>query len=187
MGVKKIFQTLEDRNNPDEVESQGPFICTNNPWLGKGYYFWDTFLDLAHWWGKQVHSGNYIICQTFIEDNSEYILDLVGNTQHLIEFKEYADVLKQTYNTKGPITVPFIIEHMKKMTDFHYKAIRANPINSTSGDEYFNSQKLRFIKKNPAYLELIPPIQICVINKGILGKNRFRIIYPETYCEGYTI
>ena len=29
MGVKKIFQTLEDRNNPDEVESQGPFICTN--------------------------------------------------------------------------------------------------------------------------------------------------------------
>ena len=31
MGVKKIFQTLEDRNNPDEVESQGPFICTNNP------------------------------------------------------------------------------------------------------------------------------------------------------------
>lgn len=23
MGVKKIFQTLEDRNNPDEVESQG--------------------------------------------------------------------------------------------------------------------------------------------------------------------
>ena len=47
MGVKKIFQTLEDRNNPDEVESQGPFICTNNPWLGKGYYFWDTFLDLA--------------------------------------------------------------------------------------------------------------------------------------------
>ena len=48
MGVKKIFQTLEDRNNPDEVESQGPFICTNNPWLGKGYYFWDTFLDLAH-------------------------------------------------------------------------------------------------------------------------------------------
>ena len=92
MGVKKIFQTLEDRNNPDEVESQGPFICTNNPWLGKGYYFWDTFLDLAHWWGKQVHSGNYIICQTFIEDNSEYILDLVGNTQHLIEFIGFARI-----------------------------------------------------------------------------------------------
>ena len=54
MGVKKIFQTLEDRNNPDEVESQGPFICTNNPWLGKGYYFWDTFLDLAHWWGTKA-------------------------------------------------------------------------------------------------------------------------------------
>ena len=28
MGVKKIFQTLEDRNNPDEVESQGPFDIT---------------------------------------------------------------------------------------------------------------------------------------------------------------
>lgn len=109
MGVKKLFQTLEERNNPDEVESQGPFLCTNNPWLGKGYYFWDTFLDLAHWWGKQVHNGNYIICQTSVEDNSEDILDLVGNTQHLIEFKEYADILKQTYATKGPITVPLLL------------------------------------------------------------------------------
>ena len=38
-----IYQTVEDRGNPDYVEQHGPFICTNkNAWLGEGYYFWDT-------------------------------------------------------------------------------------------------------------------------------------------------
>lgn len=35
-----IYQTVEDRENPDYVEQHGPFICTNkNAWLGEGYYF----------------------------------------------------------------------------------------------------------------------------------------------------
>lgn len=43
-----LYQTVEDRNNPDDVEQHGPFLCTNKmAWLGHGYYFWDTFINLA--------------------------------------------------------------------------------------------------------------------------------------------
>jgi len=38
---KIIYQTLEDRGNPDEIERNGPFSCNwNNSWLGTGCYFW---------------------------------------------------------------------------------------------------------------------------------------------------
>ena len=186
MGLKKLFQTLEDRNNPDEVEKQGPFKCTKNPWLGNGYYFWDSFIELAHWWGKQGYKNNYIICQSSYDNNPEMIFDLVGNTEQLIEFKQYVKVLKETYKNKY-ITVSFVIEYMKKHHDFQYKAIRANPINSTNRDEYLKSQRLRFSQKNVSYIELTPPLQICIINKSYIGDKNFKIIYPETYCNEYAI
>lgn len=54
MRLVTIYQTLEDRGNYKEVEDHGPYFCaahdengqlkkgTKEPWLGEGYYFWDT-------------------------------------------------------------------------------------------------------------------------------------------------
>ena len=37
------YHTVEDRDNPDEIEADGPFKCTRgDAWLGPGYYFWDS-------------------------------------------------------------------------------------------------------------------------------------------------
>lgn len=186
MKQKKLFQTLEDRNNPDEVESKGPFKCTKKPWLGEGYYFWDTFIDLAHWWGKIGYNYNYIICQSYCDNNPEMIFDLAGNTEQLIEFNQYVKVLKETYKNKF-ISVSFVIEHMKKLPGFQYKAIRANPVYSTSQDKYLKSQRLKFIQNHISYLELIPPFQICIIDKKYIGEGNYKIVYPETYCNEYSI
>ena len=42
MKLRKAYQTLENRSNPDQIEEQGPFLCRHkNAWLGEGYYFWD--------------------------------------------------------------------------------------------------------------------------------------------------
>lgn len=185
MGLR-LFQTVEDRDNPDEIECQGPFKCIKNPWLGVGYYFWDTFIELAHWWGKQGYNKNYVICETFYDNNPDDIFDLVGNTAHLMELKNYVDILKSTYKKKF-ISVGFVIEHMKKFSSFQYKAIRANAINSASRDEYLKSQRLKFTQNNISYLELIPPFQICIIDKKYIGEGNYKIVYPETYCNEYAI
>ena len=186
MKQKKLFQTLEDRDNPDEIESKGPFKCTKNPWLGEGYYFWDTFIDLAHWWGKQGYNCNYIICQSSCDYDPEMIFDLAGNTEQITDFKQYVEILKNTYKNEF-ISVSFVIEHMKKHSSFQYKAIRANPIHSTGQDTYLKSQRLKFTQKSISYLELIPPFQICIIDKKYIGKDNYKIIYPETYCNEYAI
>jgi len=69
--TRKIYQTLEDRNNPDVVENQGPFLCNRKDvWLGIGYYFWDSFIENAHWWGKEgARYKNYFICESSFELN----------------------------------------------------------------------------------------------------------------------
>lgn len=51
MKTTEIYQTLEDRQNYEEVEQHGPYFCSvtypngirkkgsKQPWLGSGYYF----------------------------------------------------------------------------------------------------------------------------------------------------
>lgn len=58
--LSPIFQTLEDRDNPDKVEQHGPYQSEMSHWLGKGYYFWDRNITRAHWWGRKAkfHKDN---------------------------------------------------------------------------------------------------------------------------------
>lgn len=187
MKRKTIFQTLENRENPDDIENQGPFLCTRKPWLGKGYYFGDTFIELAHWWGRQGYDGNYVICQSQIDYNPEDIFDLVGDTEQISEFRNYVKILKECY--KGEfLTVGFVIEHMKRtMKSFTYSVILANPIDTVKCDSELKALRLPFVFHNSAYLDMVPPIQLCIIDKKYIGKNNFRIIHPVEYCKDYVV
>lgn len=54
MDRRTLFQAVKDLDNPDEIEQNGPFKCRReDAWLGEGYYFWDSFVELAHWWGRE--------------------------------------------------------------------------------------------------------------------------------------
>lgn len=71
MRLVTIYQTLEDRGNYKEVEDHGPYFCaahdengqlkkgTKEPWLGEGYYFWDTRKTDAQWWGKVIYESHF--------------------------------------------------------------------------------------------------------------------------------
>ena len=55
MKPRKAYQTLENRNNPDKIEEQGPFLCSHkNAWLGKGYYFGILLLKMHIGGDKKV-------------------------------------------------------------------------------------------------------------------------------------
>lgn len=105
-----IYQTVEDRENPDYVEQHGPFICTNkNAWLGEGYYFWDTIIELAHWWGNLCYKDSgYIICQSACDDKLEKVFDLVGRPEHLIEMKRCSEIITKKWH-KSTVYVPEIM------------------------------------------------------------------------------
>jgi len=60
-------QTIEDQNNVDEVEKNGPIKAVFKPYLGDGYYYWDNNIKAAHWWGSNNYGGNYMICESKLE------------------------------------------------------------------------------------------------------------------------
>lgn len=187
MSKKTIFQTLADRGNPQEIIENGPYRCTKSPWLGEGYYFWDTFIELAHWWGEQGYHGKYVITKMDIGFNPDEILDLVGNTEQIQMFYDYASLLSKTLATTE-ITVGQVIEHMKAHTSFPYKAIRVEGRRSLG---YFSfpylKHQLVFKLYNKPYADFLPAIQICFVDKSILDKYQLSIVYPDFYMDNYSI
>ena len=182
MKLRKAYQTLENRSNPDQIEEQGPFLCRHkNAWLGEGYYFWDSFIKNAHWWGQKgaCYKNGYIICESTFELDEDKCFNLVDNPEHLklFEITKKALIEQQIHN----LIVPRVIKFLKQRKNFKYEAIRANGINSK------NESRTPFVIKGHQYLESFPAIQICFFSKKSLNRRGFKIIYPEEYVQGYVV
>lgn len=113
MKLTKIYQTLEHRNNNKEIEIHGPYFCSlfyknkkiktgaKTPWLGEGYYFWDTRLENAKWWGETIYkSKGYVICQTLYDAHSPLLYDLLGDLKSFDEFVSLAEEIKKKNKKK---------------------------------------------------------------------------------------
>ena len=182
MEEKKLYHTLENRNNAEEILMNGPFLCNDkDSWLGDGYYFWDTFIENAHWWGRNRLKCNngYIICQAICDFDENNCLDLVGNTKHIEMFsKSYAFLVKKGIASKKT-TVKTIIDFLRKNnSEFKFEAIRINGLGSKSINSRF-SLTLNFVEnRHHHYFDLKPPYQICLFDKRSLNLRNFKIIFP---------
>lgn len=182
----RIYQTLHDKDNPEEVEKEGPFLCDRpNAWLGLGYYFWDTHISLAHWWGESANEGNYIIAQAYIKLDQR-CWDLQGNGAHQKEFYESAQQIAESGLKKfEEIKVWQVVEYLRKHTSFNYEGIRALGSNSI-GFGYKTYWRRMFFydrtnSKSQPYLDLLPPVQICLFKKMALSLHSYYIVYPDKY------
>lgn len=164
------YHTVEDQENADYIEKFAPFLCKrNDAWLGTGYYFWDSNIDWAHDWGRNYEE--YVICAAEISLDSS-IFDLYGVVNHQEIFKKAYIALKE--RVKGEVTVPQVINAMKRLGSFKYNGIRAYHIPKPAQTVKYNS------KKNDE-LFLNQRVQICLINKNNLLSQTFRIVFPEKY------
>lgn len=134
------YHTLEDRDNADEVEANGPFICTRKTaWLGDGYYFWDSDLELAHEWGRigyQLRGKQYLICQGEILCD-DFIFDLVGDVLHQKEFLAMMDLLLEQLPDNAEVRMVDVLDFLRSNEVFPYNAIRA-------ADNYSKSREVKF-------------------------------------------
>lgn len=168
-----IYQTLEDRDNDEEVQEHGPYWCDlyeadgkkkkgiKEPWLGAGYYFWDTLIENAHWWGRTIYpKKGYIVCQSQYDSHSPHLFDLVGNVSHYREFVDCVAVMES--NGKGQKrSFPQVLAYLKQHADFRYKAIRArpHPLKFVSANIYFPGGQME--------LEKLDKVQICFFDKSL--------------------
>lgn len=191
MSVKTIYQTLEDRNTDlDQLELHGPYLCNwNNSWLGDGYYFWDTFIENAHWWGKEVrmYPNGYIICEAKCNYDVDKCLDLVGNTEQLLMLKNSYELLKKKGMTKKTTTVRRLLNHLiRDIKVIDIEAVRAAGVRSKNEFSDYTIKLLFEIDKK-SYLDFTPPIQICFFRKKSLNLRDYRIIFPEKYDRNYVV
>lgn len=193
MGIRKAYQTLEERDT-HLIEINGPFPCIHkNAWLGRGYYFWDSFIENAHWWGVEgACYRNYVICESSFDLDETKCFNLVDNPEHLKKFNDTRRLLtEQGLYIKDKTTVARVIEYIKNTLNvFQYEAIRVFGINSISFNSTFSNRTI-FIykegKKSFQYLDSTPAIQICFYTKTSLNLNGFKIIYPAEYSDEYLV
>lgn len=159
MMESKIFQTVANLGNSEELEHLGPIYCKNNPWLGNGFYFWDGLLSNAKWWGRTHYQNNYMIFSSSYQLGSPKLFDLVGNPEHIKFFYDFSLRLKKKLGRRT-IKVVTVIEYLKREGLFPFLAVRAEGRNVngvTNAQLYFDDQGLY-------YLQPVPKIQICVID-----------------------
>ena len=169
------YQTLEDKDNNDEIETDGPFPCNRgNAWLGFGCYFWDSNIFWAHDWGKKSYESRrlkYVIgrCEITLGDSC---YDLVGSVAHLLDFEQVFEVLKESPKFKGKtLIVANVIEYLKRKDIFKFKSIRAADVPN-------NTKKASFGGKWGESMVVNPRVQICVIEVQDIILPPFKVIYP---------
>lgn len=189
MQETKIYQTIQDKENPDEIERQGPFLCNwKNSWLGDGYYFWDTFIENAHWWGEVHCNNSYMICEAKIDWDNQNCFDLVGNTQHLLDFDKSIKFMKKKRLLKNDTTVSRVLKFMQNQNLFlNYCAIRAFGINSKGKDYTPNYRVVFEPEKKFQYLPYKPEIQFCLLKLDPLKFREYRVIFPDIYNPDYAV
>ncbi len=185
--LKTLYQTLEDKGNPKEIHSDGPFPCNwENSWLGDGYYFWDTFIENAHWWGKEArgYEAGYIVCEATCDYTDQKCCDLVGNTNHIMLFSESYRNLKELGLTHKVPTVKRLIQFLKDdLKIFKFEAIRVNGVNSKALKSDYHLSLNFEESKNYHFLDLKPTIQICLYKKESLNLRNYCIVYPKSYTN----
>ena len=174
-----IYQTLEDRGNYDEIECHGPYYCslydsngrlkngTQEPWLGEGYYFWDTRIEDAIWWGRTIYNAHYkgyVVCSTCYDQHSPLLFDMMGSIALCEEFGLCAKIVRENCSIKK-VTFPLVLEYMKKQDRFTYKAIRVMPY-----PEKQNLKNCILFPGKKAKFEFPNKIQICFFDKTLLNQ-----------------
>lgn len=182
---KIVYQTLEDRDNLDKIEQDGPFLCgRNGAWLGTGYYFWESFIENAKWWGENSYKvKGYVITQAHYTNDENECYNLIDNREHLQKLNEAIRLMEeQGLYIQKKTTVSRVIEFLRSLNIFHYNATRAKADNCKSPSSEFSITTI-FNQRFPSiYLDSLPAIQVCFYKKEIpLVLSEYKIVFPEKY------
>lgn len=168
MILSPLYQAKEKRENSSE---NIPILSTQNTWLGEGYYFWDGFIELPHWWGMVHYDNNYVINEASVEVNPSEYLDLVGDTSAMRKFISAYKLLQQEFPEEN-ITVKAVIALMKQSGIYSFRVVRARTEHKIPG-----SEKIRFAIPDKSYMVSIPAIQLCVTDNDLI--KSYKIIFQS--------
>lgn len=156
------FHTCKNENTEEYILQNAPFHSNKGvpQWLGQGYYLWTDSDHFAHEWGYLPPRNNKyaIIKFNFMLDNDKEFLDLVGNVDDQIAFKNLVDLYRNHLNDEiekskdkskrkiareqlSNLCVSTVIHFFQKRKVFTYKAVKAQDLDSNQ------TKSLAFVKR----------------------------------------
>lgn len=170
MRSRHLYQSVEDRGR---VEYTPIFCEAKDAWLGKGYYFWDSEIKDAHWWGQEHYNGFYVICQSKYDYDSLEYFDLLGNTDHRKYLFTFAEALINRYRKQYSVAETLeLLKLIDKSFLQNYKAVRALPESLET-----KVRRLYFDKNEKYFISNRTRIQMCVIDLGFLLEGEYVSVY----------
>lgn len=177
--LSPLYQTVKDKGSHEMIERSGPIYGRENTWLGKGYYFWDGAIELAHWWGSKHCHGSYVICEATADFDQKEYFDLVGNSADLKLFRDILNALRKKHSFQD-ITVSAVLNEMRKHTSFPYRVIRARSEHYIPGGD-----RIKFVENDGQVMITLPAIQVCFSDAKYI-KN-YHVIFPKIIEKGEVV
>lgn len=134
--------------------------CTNDAWLGVGYYFWESFIENAYSWGNSHYLNDgrsYQILKSEYDEHSDECLDLVDNVERIKEFNAACHDVETEAGEKAKYFYTRISLLRKYAPVYYakYSCIRLLPMGGIADG------RLLFSDRSKAFYAPYPPIQIC--------------------------
>jgi len=187
MARKVLYQTVKDKGNPKEIKENGPILCSNDDaWLGHGYYFWDTFEDLGHWWGQYKLRVPYMLWKALCDFDTKSCLDLHGEPEHLALFISMIKLVKDQNIEDDPenTTVSDVLYYIRNVVGInHFTSVRVSGELSIGAKNLTYNLKLPFEIGKNQFLNLLPPIQLCIYDLEAMNFREHDLIYPDHYMD----
>lgn len=175
--------TCSNKNGETYILKNAPFKSEFNkesgkiPFLGGGYYLWDTNLAAAHFWGKHHYKENYSIYECVLNIEDDKFLDLVGSRKDMIMLGELISRF-ESYFEDEDICLGEILEFLKKINIlspgiFDIDVVRA--IDSSKGKK--DTDILYFNRDKKHYIDLFPRLIICFYTKNPVFFRSPKIVF----------
>lgn len=178
-----IFQSI--KGDPPRTK---PWWCKDSEaWLGCGYYFWEHYIENAHWWGDLWYARkglDYKIYKSAYENNEDTCFNLVDNYEHKDTLKNAIELMKveRLYNA-DTTTVGRVIAYLIGINIFKFKATRMQHPSRSLDNKFSDSinvdKKRRF--------DLLPQVQVCFYDMTLIQNGGYSLIFPEQYPTGYLV
>lgn len=166
----KIFQTVLE-TPPQGVTFSVPIFSkrkTNaygkvisEPWLGDGFYFWESSIENAEYWGRTHCCGKYKIYVGEYDSNDIKCLNLVDNYECICfvaqAFKTFEDVKKRKPKLFCQV-IYFLREQQSFRDSYDFARVPAD-----GGMQ--NGEEILFDQRSRSRYFLVRQIQVCFWQK----------------------
>lgn len=186
---KNIFQTISTKHDVQTTEKNGPIECKDVDdvdWLGPGYYYWDSHIELAHEWGEKryviARNQDYYICKSScVLDNKCYDLHESGDKR--IEFEKYARQTSKKLDTPlKDILVRDIFVFLRSRPEWSSKFDSIRILGDGSFSALMNGKSVRYFQidnRKAVYLKF-PAVQFCFFNLKSQSLNGYKVVHKSS-------